>query len=56
MATGVTVNHVYQKSGLFTASLVVTDNMGATAKKSVVISTTSDPSILMAPFNLNKRK
>jgi PKD repeat protein len=44
--------HVYSSAGTFTAILTVTDNRGATASNSVMISVNPDPSSISAPTNL----
>ncbi len=51
---GVTTAHTYTKAGTFSASLVVTDNLGATAINTVKI-TTTDPSVLLAPSSLTAK-
>jgi PKD repeat protein/C1A family cysteine protease len=42
--SGVSVDHTYENAGTFTATLTVTDDMGATASESMAIEATPDPS------------
>ena len=42
-ATGATVSHTYSESGAFTATLTVTDNLGASATASMVITVDAPP-------------
>ena len=42
-ATGATVSHTYSESGVFTATLTVTDNLGASATASTVITVDAPP-------------
>lgn len=51
-ASGMTVNHTYQNSGNFTATLTVTDNGGATGSATGTISVTADPNQINAPGGL----
>jgi PKD repeat protein len=50
--SGSTINHTYAAAGSYSASLTVTDNRGATASKSVLISVSSDPNLIAAPSGL----
>jgi PKD repeat protein len=52
LGTTASPSHVYQTAGSFTAVLTVTDNRGATATASVVITATTDPNVLKAPSSL----
>jgi PKD repeat protein len=50
-ATGIAVQHTYTQAGAFTAILTVTDNDGAQAEASIVI-TVSDPTVIHPPSGL----
>jgi hypothetical protein len=52
--SGITASHTYTKAGTFTASLVVTDNLGAAATNAVKI-TATDPSVILAPSSLTAK-
>lgn len=52
--SGVTAAHTYTTAGTFKASLVVTDNLGATGTNAVTI-TALDPSVLLAPSSLTAK-
>lgn len=51
-AAGSTASHAYESPGSYTATLVVTDDLGATATASVVVTATGDPGVLSAPTDL----
>ncbi len=49
---GASVAHTYAAAGSYTATLTVTDDRGATASKTVVITATADPALIAAPSGL----
>jgi PKD repeat protein len=51
-ATGAIASHSYQISGIYTATLTVTDNQGATAATTVTITVSPGPMAPAAPSNL----
>lgn len=51
-ATGVVVTHTYMAPGLYTATLIVTDNDGATGGSSMIITATENSSTVNAPSSL----
>jgi PKD repeat protein len=51
-ATGMTTNHIYQSTGSFTATLKVTDNLGASSVKTLAITVNPGPAPA-APSNLS---
>jgi PKD repeat protein len=50
--TGPTPSHTYQSAGAYTASLVVTDNQGATGATTLTITVSPGPTAPAAPSNL----
>ncbi len=52
LSTAANPSHVYQAAGSYTARLTVTDNRGATASASVLITVNPDPNVLNAPSAL----
>jgi len=50
--TAVSISHTYSGVGDYTASLMVTDNLGATNMKTVIISVTENNNSIAAPSNL----
>jgi thermitase len=51
---GITASHTFTAAGTFKASLIVTDNLGATGTNVLTI-TTTDPSIILAPSGLTAK-
>jgi PKD repeat protein len=52
-ASGISASHTYTTAGTFTATLQVTDNLGATASKSVSITSSADANAINAPTGLS---
>ncbi|HXC51722.1 MAG TPA: glycoside hydrolase family 44 protein [Candidatus Limnocylindrales bacterium] len=50
--SGATPSHTYTAAGSYTATLTVTDNLGATGSAGVAITVSPDPSVLAAPSGL----
>jgi chitodextrinase len=51
--TGATTSHTYQNAGVYTASLTVTDNQGATHSTTLSIGVNPAPAAPAAPSNVN---
>ncbi|MES2297498.1 MAG: glycoside hydrolase family 44 protein [Pseudomonadota bacterium] len=51
-ASGATASHSYAAAGTYTAKLTVTDNGGATASTTVLISASADTNVIKAPSSL----
>jgi len=52
-ASGVNASHTYVSAGTYTAKLTVTDNLGATGSKSLVITASADANAINAPSGLS---
>ena len=50
--SGATSNHTYTSAGTYTATLTVTDNLGATASKSLTITVNPPNAVINPPTNL----
>ncbi|MCQ9206767.1 MAG: PKD domain-containing protein [Omnitrophica bacterium] len=50
---GVAINHTYEAPGIYSVELTVTDNDNATAKDTIIITVTENPSIIADPTNLS---
>lgn len=51
--TAAKVAHTYASPGTYTAKVTVTDNGGATASATALVSATTDPNVIRAPSNLS---
>jgi PKD repeat protein len=49
IGSGMAVSHIFTTVGSFTVTLTLTDNLGATTKKTVTITTTNSPSANLPP-------
>jgi PKD repeat protein len=52
-AAGISASHTYVGAGTYTATLTVTDNLGATGSKDVTITATADTNTINAPSGLS---
>ena len=52
VTSGAAANHTYTNAGTYTATLTVTDNLGATASSSLTITVSPQPATINAPSNL----